>query len=218
MQPCVVAVSRCAVRRARSRWPRWARRPPRGEPARAGSGSPRDERDPLRGRRLRRGGQGRGGRAARGGSVAGETAASRARRRDVSPPDYSRARRIRTVPLLDRRACRYSPRHRAGARGGTGRQPGTARAPAFGRERAGRRPGPMRPRWTTGAHVESAAVRRSSTATNEQGGGVTVAQEHLPGAVDSRSSAGTQKVQGTGGYESAAKQHLPVSVQSVRGT
>jgi hypothetical protein len=39
----------------------------------------------------------------------------------------------------------------------------------------------------------------ATTATNEQCGGVTVAQEHLSGAVDCRSAAGTQKVQGAGG-------------------
>lgn len=43
-------------------------------------------------------------------SVASETAASQARRRDVSPPDYSQARRIRTVPLLDRRGGTASAR------------------------------------------------------------------------------------------------------------
>ena len=40
---------------------------------------------------------------------------------------------------------------------------------------------------------------KASAATNEQCGGVTVAQDHLPGAVDAGSAAGTQKVQGAGG-------------------
>jgi hypothetical protein len=47
-----------------------------------------------------------------------------------------------------------------------------------------------------GAQVESAAPRRRQHCDHGQGGGVPVGQEHLPGAVDSRSSAGTQKFQG----------------------
>jgi hypothetical protein len=44
-----------------------------------------------------------------------------------------------------------------------------------------------------------------SVAITDKGGGVPVGQEHLRGAVDSRSSAGTQKFQGAGRSESPAK-------------
>jgi hypothetical protein len=43
---------------------------------------------------------------------------------------------------------------------------------------------------------ECCSSRRRQHCDHGQGGGVPVGQEHLPGAVDSRSSAGTQKFQG----------------------